>query len=261
MTRIVFIGAERVGLACLRQLVRMGKNVVGVFTAHDDLRPRIADFVSFHEFVEPLGIPYVRVTSTKSPAFVEQVRELRPDLIVVISWSQIIPGEVLALPPLGCVGIHYSLLPARRGGAPLNWALIDGLCETGIALLYLDEGIDTGDIIAQRKFPIARDDTVKTLLDKIVVLAPQLVADNIELLEQGQAPRQKQDERLASYTRRRRPEDSQINWSMSDEELYNFIRALAPPYPCAFTFVGRRKLIVPSANIKDGRLWIEGYLE
>ena len=116
--RIVFIGAERVGLVCLQQLNQMGKNVVGVFTAHDDLRPRIADFVSFNEHMSQLNVPYFKVKSSKSSEFVKQVRDLSLDLIMVTSWSQIVSMEVIENAPLGCVGIHYSLLPVRRGGAP-----------------------------------------------------------------------------------------------------------------------------------------------
>lgn len=258
--RIVYIGAERVGLACLQQLLALGKRVVGVFTAEETLRLRIADFISF-EPVAATGVPVIPVTSTQAPEVVEQIRALRPDLILAISWSQRIPKALLELPPLGCVGLHYSLLPARRGGAPLNWALIDGLCESGVTLFYLDDGLDTGDLIGQRRFAIDRADTVKTLLDKVVVLAPQLLAAHIDDIEQGRAPRTTQDPAAASSTPRRQPEDSRINGIRSLEELYNFIRALSPPYPSAFTYVAGRKLVIPSARFEDGKLWIEGYLE
>ncbi len=260
--RIVYVGAERVGLACLQRLVAMGEQVVGVFTAHEELRSAIADFVSFDDFVRPLGVPLFKVRRSRSQEFIEQVKALRPELNIVISWSQIIPKEVLDFAPLGCVGIHYSLLPARRGGAPLNWALIDGLNKSGITLFYVDEGVDTGDIIGQREFEITFDDTVKTLLDKIVVLAPELLAEYLPLIKQGSAPRIKQREEEATYTRRRKPEDSEIEWEkLSVEALYNFIRALAPPYPSAFTCVGHRRLVFTAARFTDGKLRIEGYVE
>lgn len=260
--RIVYIGAERVGLACLQRLLAMGEQVVGVFTVHEELRCAVADFVSFDDFVRPLGVPLYKVRRSRNQECVEQVKALRPDLIIVISWSQIIPQEVLDCASLGCVGIHYSLLPARRGGAPLNWALIDGLHKSGITLFYFDERLDAGDIIGQREFEIAFDDTVKTLLDKIVVLAPELLVEYLPLIKQGKAPRIKQREEEATYTRRRSPEDSQIAWEkLSDEGLYNFIRALAPPYPSAFTYVGNRKLVFTAARFVDGKLWIEGTVE
>jgi methionyl-tRNA formyltransferase/UDP-4-amino-4-deoxy-L-arabinose formyltransferase/UDP-glucuronic acid dehydrogenase (UDP-4-keto-hexauronic acid decarboxylating) len=189
------------------------------------------------------------------------VRSINPDLICVASWSYIIPPEMLELPTIGTIGFHYSMLPERRGGAPLNWAIIDGLKETGITLFYMDEGIDSGDIIAQRAFSIDENDTVKELLDKIEVIAPDLLAENIGGIENGTANRVRQDESLATYTTRRRPEDGEIDWSKTEREIYDFVRALAPPYPCAFTTVGNRKLVVPSARMEDGRLKIEAYFE
>jgi methionyl-tRNA formyltransferase len=207
-------------------------------------------------------VPFIKIKRSRSPEVIEQIRALRPDLIIVVSWSQIIPKEVLDCAPLGCVGIHYSLLPARRGGAPLNWALIDGLTESGITLFYYDEGIDTGDIIGQRAFPITRDDTVKTLLDKIIRLAPDLLAEYLPRIKDGTAPRIKQREEEATYTKRRRPEDSEIPWDrLSDEGLYNFIRALVPPYPSAFTYLGNRKLTFTAARLVDGKLRVEGTIE
>jgi methionyl-tRNA formyltransferase len=259
--RIVFIGAERVGLACLKRLVEKRTNLVGVFTAHDDLRPKIADFEPFDDFARERGFSLIKVRSSKDPETVRQVRELRPDLIVVVSWSQIIPADILRAAPRGCVGIHYSLLPARRGGAPLNWALIDGLTESGITLFYYDEGIDTGDIVAQARFGIGPTDTVKTLLDKIMDLAPGLLAEHIDALAAGTVPRVKQDESKASYTRPRKPADSEIDWSKPLQDVYNFIRALAPPYPPAYTSVGSRRLTIPAARWDGGKLRIEGHIE
>ena len=260
--RIVFIGAERVGLACLKRLVAMGERPVGVVTAHEDLRPSIADFVSFDDFVASLSVPFLKVKRSRDPETIESIRALQPDLILVVSWSQIIPKEVLDCAPLGCVGIHYSLLPARRGGAPLNWALIDGLTESGITLYYYEEGIDTGGIIGQRALPITRDDTVKTLLDKIILLAPDLLAEYLPRIKDGTAPRLKQREEEATYTKRRRPEDSEIPWDkLSDEGLYNFIRALVPPYPSAFIYLGSRKLTFTAVRLVGGKLRVEATIE
>ena len=259
--RIVYIGAERVGLACLERLHDMGMNVVGVVTADDSLKDRIADWVAFDDFCERTGLPLYKVQSTRQREAIELVRSLGPELVCVISWSMIIPPEILEIPAKGIVGFHYSMLPARRGGAPLNWAIIDGLTDTGITLMYLDEGIDTGDIIAQRPLQIAQEDTVKDLLDRIVFTAPNMLAENIDDIEAGAVVRIKQDESQATLTRRRRPEDGEIDWSKPPAEIYNFIRALAPPYPCAFTTIRDHKIVIPSAHMKDGRLYFEGYLK
>ena len=259
--RIVVFAAERVGLACVQALMKSGANLVGVITAHDGLMDQIADWVTFDELATAHGLPLLKIRNCRRPEVAEKVAELKPDLICVVSWSMIIPPEILALAGQGAVGIHYSLLPARRGGAPLNWALIDGLTESGITLYYLDEGVDTGDIIASLAFQIEAGDNAKTLLDKIVVLAPRLLLEYIDGILAGSAPRRKQDDSQASTTPRRRPEDGLIDWSRSPQELYNFIRALSPPYPGAFTFVGERKLVIPGAKLVDGRLHLQAYLE
>lgn len=257
----MYIGAERVGLACLDRLVTLGKNVVGVLTADDSLEQKVADWVSFDSSTQRFGIPLHKVRSTKSSSTIDLVRSMSPDLVCVVSWSMIIPPEILEAGRLGCIGFHYSMLPQRRGGAPLNWAIIDGLKESGITLFYLDDGIDTGDVIAQAPFGIGVDDTVKDLLDKIVVIAPDLITGHIDGVLDGTGTRDKQDNSLATYTSRRTPADGEIDWSQPDEAIYNFVRALAPPYPCAFSKLGSRKIVVPSASIVDGRLKIEAYVE
>jgi len=155
--------------------------------------------------------------------------------------------------------LHYSLLPERRGGAPLNWALIDGLEESGITLFYMDQGIDTGDIIAQRKFPIKDKDVVNDLLEKIKRIAPSFVLEYFDMIIEGKTPRIKQDQEKASYTPRRTPKDSEIDFSWSLEKIYNFIRALSPPYPSAFFKSDNKKIVFTSAKMLKGkRLKVEG---
>lgn len=259
--RIAYIGAERVGLACLKRLVRLKKNVVGVFTADAVLKPRVADFASFDRFARSGGIPTVFISDPKDSKWIRSLRRLKPDLILVISWSFRIPSEVLSLPRLGCVGLHYSLLPRRRGGAPLFWMIRDGLKESGLSLYHLDHGIDTGDVIAQKKICVTERDTPQSLLDKIGTLAPDLLEENIGLLERETAPRIRQNSRRATTTPARIPSESLIQGPYSLKGLHRFIRALAPPYPSAYTHVAGRKLTIPSAELKGERLWIEGYIE
>lgn len=259
--RIAYIGAERVGLACLQRLLALQKSVAGVVTAADELRGTIADFTPFDQDAAAHKLPLLKTADSCSAETIAWVQALRPELIIVMSWSQRIPEEIIRCAPLGCVGMHYSLLPARRGGAPLNWALIDGLSESGITLFYYDNRLDAGDIIAQRRFPIALEDTAKTLLDTIVALAPEMLVEQLDRLETGTASRTAQDESLATRTKRRRPEDSRIDWSQSKESLYNFIRALSAPYPCAFTMLQDKRLVIERAHLDGDKLRIEGFIE
>ena len=265
--QIVIFANERVGYETVRRLIQAGYPIRAVFTSHEIRRRVIADYADF----EPLSreyshIPFHFILDPKEPLVIEKVGAYHPDLILVISWSQIIPNKMLAIPPLGTIGVHYSMLPKRRGGAPLTWALIDGLSQTGITLFYYDEGIDSGDIIDQETLEIEDSDTIKTLLDKIMIQLPGLVLRNLKAILEGTNPRSPQDPSQATLTPARRPQDGEIDWGQTDRQIYNFIRAQTVPYPCAFSRLAdvkgcKKKLVIPKARFESGRLMIEGYIE
>jgi len=264
---VLLIANEKVGYETVQRVIGSGYNVKAVFTSHGKRKHNIADYVDF----SPLGkkykdIPFHYITSPKEPLVIEKVQSYNPDLILVISWSQILPKEIVDFPKLGTVGVHYSLLPERRGGAPLVWAIIDGLGKTGLTLFYYDEGVDTGDIVDQVELEITFQDTVKSMLERIEIALPQLVEKNLDAILAGTNQRVKQDESEASYTKARTPKDGEINWSLSKEQIYNFIRAQTLPYPCAFSKIidknGKpKKLVIPCARLEDDKLIVEGYVE
>jgi methionyl-tRNA formyltransferase len=263
MNKIVYIGAETVGLVVLENLLRAKKNIVAAFTADDSLRYKIADFISFDYLWD---VPLWKIKDSNDRAFIDHIKELEPDLIIVVSWSQIIPKEILKIPRLGCVGIHYSLLPQRRGGAPLAWAIIEGCEESGLSLIYLDEGIDTGDIIDQIPFRIELSDTPADLLYKIRDIAPKLLMRNIDAIENGTANKIVQRNKITITYRQRKSKDSEITeegWNLSIQDLYNFMRALMHPYPNAFFKLGDDKILtINKAKLDDdGRIKIEGIIE
>jgi methionyl-tRNA formyltransferase len=139
----------------------LGKNVVAVLTADDSLKHKIADFVSLDDNVKKT--PLYKVVNINDPETMSLVKSFNPDLIIVISWSQIISKEILDGAPLGCVGIHYSLLPERRGGAPLNWAIIDGLKKSGVTLFFYDAGVDTGDLSGKTLIDAETGEEIKSI--------------------------------------------------------------------------------------------------
>lgn len=259
--RVAFVGAENVGKATLERLFDTGLNIVGVITASEKLRDEVADWVSFDDLLAERDIDYHEVLDSNTQEFVDIIEDIDPSVIFVISWSFIIPSEVIDRTENGVVGLHYSLLPERRGGAPLNWALIDGLEKSGVTLFYLSDDLDEGDIIAQREFDIAPDDTVRDLLDKVVEISPELVAEYAEDIVERTAPRKPQDDSKATYTPARSPEDSRIDWDQSVEDIYNFVRALTPPYPPAFTVVDGYRMVIPSARFDGERMEIEVHFE
>ncbi len=262
--RIVFIGAERVGKAVAQALLAQGAPICAIVTAHEDRAPHIADYVSFRDLEEQYPhVDFHYVRESKSAQVRDCIAGYAPECILVASWSNIIAPDILSLPEKGVVGMHYSLLPDRRGGAPLNWAIIDGIPATGITLYYLDDGIDTGDIIAQQDVPIDAEDTVKDLLDKIIEAAPSLFCRLIDDILDGTAPRIPQNDAQATTTSRRRPADSAIDWTMDLDALHRFIRAVAPPYPAAFTTLKTKRLVLTSAKKagEGNRLSVTGYIE
>lgn len=260
---IVFIGAERVGKATLKNLLDAGKNIVAVFTAAPNLKSKIADYVDFLDIKQRyprVNFHYIKNSSHNS--VVRMIRSYKPEVIFVVSWSYIIPAEVLKIPSMGVIGLHYSLLPERRGAAPLNWAIIDGLKKMGVTLFYMDTGIDTGDVIAQRKFSIGQEDTVNDLLEKITRIAPRLVLKYFDMIVEGRAPRVRQNNLKSSHTPRRRPKDSEINWLWDVKKIHRFIRALTYPYPSAFFQIRNKKITLISGKLmKNKKIMIEGYIE
>lgn len=175
-----------------------------------------------------------RKTSPEYEMFVEQVRLLAPDLIIVHSYSMLLPPEILAIPTLGCINIHAALLPQYRGANPIQWAILNSETETGVTMHWMTDKFDTGDIIAQRRVPVYIDDTWRTILDRITVATDGLLATELPKVLNGTASRSPQDEAAAKHCRRRKPEDGQFTWQESVWHIHNLIRALVKPHPGAF---------------------------
>jgi methionyl-tRNA formyltransferase len=264
---ILLIANEKAGYETVQRVIEEGYSVQAVFTSHSKRRHKIADYVDFSPLEKKYkNIPFHYILDPKESLVIEEMLSYGPDLILVISWSQILSKEIVDFPRLGTVGVHYSLLPERRGGAPLVWAIIDGLEKTGLTLFYYDEGIDTGDIIDQIELKITQQDTVKSLLEKIEIALPPFVLKNLDAILEGANQRIKQDESKASYTKARTPKDGEIDWSLTREQIYNFIRAQTLPYPCAYTKVidkngNSKELVIPCAKLEDDKLIIEGFVE
>ncbi len=255
--RVIFIGVVDAGWHCLEAVLEIKANVVGIFTAD---KQRMVEksgmhpdyFREFDDLARQWGVPLYKIDNVSVPFDTERMKGLKPDLIFCIGWPQVIGKEILGIPSCSCIGIHPTLLPERRGGAPINWCLIDGLSKSGVTLFYFDEGIDSGDIIAQQEFEITLEDTAKTVLDKVANISVELIKEYYPFLEKGDALRISQDNTRATYTRRRRPEDGVIDWRKTSLSIYNWIRALTLPFPGAFTFWNGRKIIIWESELLKG---------
>jgi methionyl-tRNA formyltransferase len=194
-------------------------------------------------------VPVVESADVNAPETLAQIRALSPDFIFVIGWSQICRREFLQLPKYGCLGYHPALLPKNRGRAVIAWTILQRLKRAGGSLFWLAEGVDTGDLLLQRSFSIASDETARTLYDKHQRLLPVILRAALKMLSSGNLRREKQDESKASYCARRTAEDGWIDWTRPANEIWTLIRAVGKPYPGAFTLANLRKLTVWSAEL------------
>jgi methionyl-tRNA formyltransferase len=241
--RLVVFAYQQVGFVCLEELLEQGAEVAAVVTYADDPGENVW-WDSVAELARRHGIPVLLPEDVNAPAFVATLRDLRPDMIFSFYFRDLLCDEILAIPPRGGLNLHGSLLPHYRGRAPVNWALVNGETETGVTLHYMVRRADAGDVVAQRRVPIAFEDTAHTLYGKMVVAARETLREAWPLLREGRAPRTPQDLARGSYVGRRRPEDGRIDWSWPALRCYNLIRAVTHPYPGAFTYLEGHKLFI-----------------
>ncbi|HUQ32923.1 MAG TPA: GNAT family N-acetyltransferase [Pyrinomonadaceae bacterium] len=207
---------------------------------HADLR-RLAEAHNLPFLIQP------KASSSTYPAFVERVRKIEPDLILVNSYSMLIRPEILALPPYGAINIHGALLPQYRGSNPTQWALINNESETGGTMHYMTADFDAGDIIARRRVPIYFEDTWLDIQGRLAEATEDLLRDELPKLLSQTNDRQPQDETRARHYRRRRPEDGLIDWQQSVLSIYNLVRALVKPHPGAFYYTDATKVVLDEA--------------
>ena len=254
--RIVFIGAGEIGVPTLQAFLRSSEHhLAGVVTQPDKPVGR-SQRIELPPIKKALGgskVPILQPARIKDEQAIEEIRALRPDAIVVMAYGQILPGEVLEIPPVACLNLHASLLPRWRGAAPIQAAIAAGDRETGITVMYMAEGLDTGDILLQRKIDISPTDTGGSLHDRLAQIAPEALLEALQMLAKGSQPRIPQDDTLATYAPKLTRDDGKIDWSESAEIIERKMRAFNP-WPGVFTEIGApevRKLKIFSAAIVD----------
>ncbi|MFQ5902210.1 MAG: formyltransferase [Candidatus Binatia bacterium] len=245
--KVAVFAYHNIGYECLKVLIEGNEEIVAVVTHQDDPGEEIW-FRSVAELARIHHLPVYTPSSPNTPAFIDLMRRLAPDLIVSFYYRRLLSNELLAIPRLGGINLHGSLLPKYRGRCPVNWVLINGETETGVTLHYMIEKADAGDIIAQKPVPIDFEDTALSLFHKLTAAATQLLKGTFPLIKAGTAPRVPQDSRLATTFGGRRPEDGRIMWEWSAPTIHNLIRAVTHPYPGAFTLHGGRKLYLWEAT-------------
>lgn len=242
LPRVLIFGYDELALTTLEVINGVGAPISGVVFPSNRSSKQIEQVRSL---IAVKGIPlFIQPPRQSITAFVEQLLSLSPDLILVWSFPMILPKPVLELPRLGCVNVHFGLLPQYRGGHAFRWAIANGESTTGVTLHYMDEGTDTGPIIATVRFDLAWDDDVLSVMKKSRLAGMYLLKECWASIASGQAPRMPQDEAKAHYYPLTTTEDMLVNWSTTNTNIYNLVRSLVYPFPGAFTFWCGRKLIL-----------------
>lgn len=246
MKAVVF-GYSNVGDRCLRVLHAGGVDVALVVT-HTDHPGETLWFERVADTAAELGLPFIFSDDPQAPELAAAVAAAAPDLIFSFYYRAMIPAAVLMLAPRGAFNLHGSLLPQFRGRAPTNWAVLKGAAETGATLHEMVAKPDAGAIVDQIAVPILPDDTGRQVFDKVTVAAEQVLWRSLPAILSGTAPRLPNDLARGSYFGGRKPEDGRIAWQQPAAEVYNLVRAVAPPYPGAFSDVGGKRLVVARAH-------------
>jgi methionyl-tRNA formyltransferase len=241
--RIVFMGTPQFAAPCLQQIIEDGYTVCGVFTQPDKpkgrgykLTPPPVKELALHH-----NIPVFQPNSLKTDEVLQELRDLKPDVIVVVAYGKILPVSILELPPLGCVNIHASLLPKYRGAAPIQWSIINGDHITGVTSMYMAEGLDTGDMILKEELAIGPDETSGELHDRLSKAGSRVLSQTLQNIFGGTALRQPQTEEDSCYAPMLDKKIAQIDWGKSASTIHNLVRGLNP-WPVAYSSLNGKKI-------------------
>lgn len=251
--RIVYMGTPDFAVAALEAIIAAGHQVVAVVTQPDKEKGR-GKAISMSPVKECALKNNIEVFQPvklrNNPEAVEQLRSYNADMFVVAAFGQILTEEVLNMPKYGCINIHASLLPAYRGAAPIQWAILDGLEETGVTIMQMDKGIDTGDILMQETLAIESTDTGESLFDKLSILGAKAIVRAIPLIEEGSLVPQKQDDSLSNYAKMLNKEMGKINWEDDAVKIERYVRGLNS-WPSAFSFIKGKQLKIWKSEVAD----------
>jgi methionyl-tRNA formyltransferase len=237
--RIIFMGTAELSCASLETIFRNPTmQLIAVVTQPDKPKGRDLKLTPspVKVLAEQLNLPVLQPLKARDEAFIHQLRELQPDLIVVIAYGQILPQSILDLAPHGCLNVHTSILPKYRGAAPIQWAIADGETETGVTVMKMDAGLDTGPVLTIRTTPILPADDSQILHDRLARLGAELLIETIPAYVDGKIQPQPQPATGSTYAAKIKKEDGQINWQRPAVESWHRLRAFTP-WPGAFTFL------------------------
>lgn len=250
--KIVFMGTPEFAVPCLQKIIDEGYEVLAVVTQPDKPKGRGKKLAMppVKELALKYNIDVYQPVKAREESFVEKLKEINPELIVVVAFGQILPKSILDIPKFGCVNVHASLLPKYRGAAPLNWVIINGEEKTGVTTMYMDVGLDTGDMILKSEIPLDDEITAGELHDKMMVQGAEVLKDTIDLISKGEAPREKQNDEETCYSPIMDKSLGNIDWSKSATDIHNLIRGVNP-WPSAYTTYDKQTMKIWKTKVLD----------
>lgn len=250
--KLVFMGTPDFAAGALKAIVEAGHQVSAVVTQPDRPKGRGKEvqFSPVKEYALSQGLPVFQPTRIKTPEAVEELKKYEAEVYVVAAFGQILSSQILHMPKYGCLNIHASLLPKYRGAAPIPWAILNGDKETGVTIMQMDEGVDTGDMLLQRAIPIEAQDTADSLHDKLMELGAGLIVESLQLLEEGRLTPVKQEEALATHVGKMDKAFGELHFDETAQSLERKVRGLNS-WPSAYTFYKGKRLKIWESQAVD----------
>jgi methionyl-tRNA formyltransferase len=251
--KIVFISGVQFGYEILQHILENNWEISAVFSYLPEKQKVYSDYSNFEELRKKYQFIHKQVDNINNVENIEIIKSIKPDLIFVMGWSQLLKDEIIKIPRLGVIGSHPTELPKYRGRAPIPWSILKGLKKSALTFFFIEKGVDNGDILEQRFFEITDKDDASTLYKKIISLGKSMILDNLLLFQKKKICRIKQkSEEFIEYWPKRNPEDGEINWSKSAKDIHQLIRATTHPYPGAFTTFNGKIMKIWKGDFESG---------
>ena len=252
--KVVYMGTPEFAVNALRRIHEEGYDIIGCFTQPDKQKGRSSKLIAppVKVCAEEFGIPVFQPEKIREEEYVEKLRSLNPDVIVVAAFGQILPESILNIPKYGCINIHASLLPKYRGAAPIEWAVIDGEKETGVTTMYMEKGLDTGDMIEKAVTEIGADETAEELRSRLADMGAELIISTLKNVISGNCSREKQDDSKSNYAVMLKKEMGKVDWNDPADKIERLIRGLQP-WPVVYATLNDNNRKIYAASVEGDR--------
>jgi len=259
MMNIVFISGVKFGREVLKYILQKGINISLIFSYCEDKKKFYSDYASFDDISKQYDVRNVKVSNINDEENIHLLQKTKPDLILVMGWSQLLKDEIINIPKIGIIGSHSTELPKYRGRAPIPWTIIKGLKKSALTFFWIQKGVDDGDILDQQIFTITKNDDASTIYEIITKIGKKMLTQNLREIEKGIIKRVRQDpNKFIESWPKRTPRDGKIEWNWDCTKIHRLIRATTNPYPGAFTFFNKDKLTIWQAKSFDEKFTTPG---